>query len=537
MLVELHIEDLGVIDRLDLVLGAGLVAVTGETGAGKTMIVEAVNLLVGGRADAARVRAGATEARVEGRFVIGDDEWVLARVVPVDGRSRAYVNGRLATVGQLVEIGERLVDVHGQHAHQSLLTTSVQRAALDEFAGVDLESLRSARARLTEIDASLAALGGDERLRARDIELLRYQIDEIDGVGIVSLDEEDDVARIEDTLADAAAHREAAHETVSNLSDDEGVLDRLGALIARLSARRPFDEVVARLRAVVAELDDVAREARSIAESCEDDPERLAAARVRRQALRDLRRKYGETLADVLSYVEECRTRVAELESHGDRVAELEAERREVLVAERAAAAVVANARRAAASKLGKAISRHLPSLAMPKATVTVIVDGEDPADEVSFLLAANPGLPAVPLAKAASGGELARAMLAMRLVLSSGPPILVFDEVDAGIGGQAATHVASALSDLATRCQILVVTHLAQVAARADHHVVVDKEFVTTTGRDGKKGAESTVARARVVDGPIRVAEIARMLSGDAESTAARRHAKELLSGKSRQA
>lgn len=530
MLVELHIEDLGVIDRLDLVLGSGLVAVTGETGAGKTMLVEAVNLLVGGRSDAARVRAGATEARVEGRFVVGDEEWVLARVVPVEGRSRAYVNGRLATVGQLVEIGEKLVDLHGQHAHQSLLTTAVQRAALDEFAGVDLAPLRAARARLTEIDASLAALGGDERSRARDIELLRYQIEEIDGVGLVSLDEEDDVARVEDTLADAAAHREAAYDAVSSLADEEGVLDRLGTIIARLSPRRPFDDVVARLRSMVAELDDVTREVRSIGDACEDDPERLAAARLRRQSLRDLRRKYGETLTEVMAYVEECRVRVAELESHGERVAELEAERRAVLGAERAAAAVVAAARRAGAGELGRAISQHLPSLAMARAVVTVSVDGDDPADDVSFLLAANPGLPPVPLAKAASGGELARTMLAMRLVLSSGPPILVFDEVDAGIGGQAASHVADALADLADRRQILVVTHLAQVAARADRHVVVDKEFVTQ-GR-----AESTVARATAVEGSTRVAEIARMLSGDAESPAARRHAKELLSGKSRQ-
>jgi DNA repair protein RecN (Recombination protein N) len=164
----------------------------------------------------------------------------------------------------------------------------------------------------------------------------------------------------------------------------------------------------------------------------------------------------------------------------------------------------------------------------MPRATVSITVEGDDPADDVAFLLAANPGLPAVPLAKAASGGELARTMLAMRLVLSSGPPVLVFDEVDAGIGGQAATHVAEALAQLAGRRQILVVTHLAQVAARADHHVVVDKEFVTR-GR-----TESTVARAKVVDGTSRVAEIARMLSGDPESAAARRHAKELLSGKS---
>ena len=390
MLVELHIEDLGVIDRLDLVLGSGLVAVTGETGAGKTMLVEAVNLLVGGRADAARVRAGASEARVEGRFVVGDEEWVLARVVPVDGRSRAYVNGRLATVGQLVEIGEKLVDLHGQHAHQSLLTTSVQRAALDEFAGVDLEPLRAARGRLTEIDASLAALGGDERLRARDIELLRYQIDEIDGASITSIDEEEDVARTEDTLADAAAHRDAAREAVAALSDEDGVLDRLGTSIARLSARRPFDDVVARLRAVVAELDDLAREARSIAEACEDDPERLAAARQRRQSLRDLRRKYGETLADVLTYVEECRERVAELESHGETVAALEAERRQVLGIERAAASVVAAARRPA---LEARPARPPARPAMPPSTSAAFA--RPVRDGVAPAAAAPPEVPA----------------------------------------------------------------------------------------------------------------------------------------------
>ncbi|MEY3033522.1 MAG: repair protein RecN [Actinomycetota bacterium] len=529
MLAELHIEDLGVIDRLDLLLGAGLVAVTGETGAGKTMLIEAISLLVGGRADASRVRAGAAEARVEGRFVVGDDEWVVARVVPVDGRSRAYVNGRLATVAQLVEIGERLVDLHGQHAHQSLLSTSVQRAALDEFAGVDLSALRAARARLTEIDASLAALGGDQRARARDIELLRFQIDEIEATRIVSIDEEEEVARREDSLADATAHREAAEESATILADDDGVLDRLGVVIARLGLRRPFEPVVARLRAASTEIDDLVREIRAIGESCDDDPERLTEARNRRQQLRDLRRKYGETLTDVLDYLEECRSRVAELESHEERVEALETERSDVLASERAAAAVVARARRRGADRLGEAITGHLGSLAMARAVVTVSVDGDDPADEVAFLLAANPGLPAVPLAKAASGGELARTMLATRLVLSSGPPILVFDEVDAGIGGQAAAHVAEALSTLASDRQVMVVTHLAQVAARADHHVVVDKQFVDTAG------AESTVARATVVSGPQRVDEIARMLSGDADSAAARRHAQELLSGKSR--
>ncbi|MEP4590533.1 MAG: AAA family ATPase, partial [Ilumatobacter sp.] len=192
MLSELHIENLGVIEELDLVLGNGLTALTGETGAGKTMLVEAIELLVGGRADSTMVRHGAGEARVEGRFVGRDGtERILARVVPTDGRSRAYVDGRLATVGALAEIAGDMVDLHGQHAHQSLLSVATQREALDRFGHVDLSRLRSARARLTEIDASLAALGGDERLRAREIDLLRFQVDELDAAGIDDPTEDD----------------------------------------------------------------------------------------------------------------------------------------------------------------------------------------------------------------------------------------------------------------------------------------------------------------------------------------------------------
>lgn len=524
MLAELHIENLGVIERLDVVLGPGLVVFTGETGAGKTMVVEAVDLLVGGRADATIVRAGASEARVEGRFVVADEEWVVARVVPVDGRSRAYVNGRLATVGQLAELGERLVDVHGQHAHQSLMSAAVQRAALDEYAGTDLGPLRATRARLTEIDASLAALGGDQRSRLREVELLRYQVTEIEAAGLDDHDEEIALEREEDLLADATAHREAAAAALDGLADDRGVLDLLGEVTARLASRAPFDEVVTRLRSVAAELSDVASELRRAAEGIEDDPARLEEVRRRRQLLRDLCRKYGETLGDVVAYGASGRERLAELESFDERVAGLESERASVEREERRAAAVVARVRRERAADLAAAVTGHLRTLAMQKAQVTVAVEGDDPADEVSFRLAANPGLPPAPLVKAASGGELARTMLALRLVLSSGPPMLVFDEVDAGIGGQAANAVASALAELARRHQILVVTHLAQVAAAADRHVVVDKTFVV------RDGVESTVAEARLVTGSDREIEVARMLSGQADSPAARRHARELL-------
>jgi DNA repair protein RecN (Recombination protein N) len=522
MLTELHIEDLGVIERLDLVLGTGLTALTGETGAGKTMLVEAINLLVGGRADGSRVRTGAVEARVEGRFVVGNDETVLARVVPVDGRSRAYVNGRLATVSTLAEIGAALVDLHGQHAHQSLLGAVTQRAALDRFAGVDLAPLRAARARLTELDAMLATLGGDVRARAREIDLLRFQVEEIDAVGVGDTDEEAVLDRLEETLADAVAHREAAATALVSLVDDGGALDDLGAAVAALGPRAPFVDEASRLRSLLEELTDLSRDLRARGESVEDDPAKLADVRARRQALREMCRKYGDTLADVVAFRHEAASRLAELESFEQRAAMLEHERAAAVAQERAAAAVVGAARRARAPQLAAEVEKHLAVLAMPHAQVSISVGSDDPGDDVVFLLAANPGSPPLPLARTASGGELARAMLALRLVLSEAPGTLVFDEVDAGIGGQAATAVAQALAKLGERHQILVVTHLAQVAAAATSQWVVTKHV-----DESNASTSTTVA---YVTGDDRLDELARMLSGRADRTSARQHAAELL-------
>ncbi len=526
MLTELHIEDLGIIDRLDLVFADGLVVLTGETGAGKTMLIEAISLLVGGRADAARVRSGAGEARVEGRFVVGDTEHVVARVVPLDGRSRAYIDGRLATVSQLADLGATLVDLHGQHTHQSLLSVAVQRASLDQFAGSDLEPLRVARGRITEIDAALATLGGDAKSRAREIDLLRFQVQEISALGITDPDEDRRLEADEDVLADATAHREAGETAIAALNADGAAADALGSAIAGLAHRAPFSALVGRLRDVAAEVADIASELRSVTESCEDDPQRLAEVRARRQDLRELQRKYGDSLVEVLAYRDESAQRLAELESHEVRVAELETKRAAAVKAERKAAAAVAAARRGAATTLGRRITAHLADLAMERAVVQIEVSGDDPADEITFLLAANPGSPPAPLAKVASGGELARTMLAIRMVLTDGPPILIFDEVDAGIGGQAATAVAQCLARLAQSHQVFVVTHLAQVAAVAHQQIVVRKDIVTADG------AERTRATADAVTGNDRVDEIARMLSGRPDSTAARRHARELLAG-----
>ncbi|MGH9137340.1 MAG: AAA family ATPase, partial [Acidimicrobiales bacterium] len=314
MLTELHIENLGVIGIVDLVFSEGLTAITGETGAGKTMLVEALDLVVGGRADPVIVRPGAAEARIDARFVAEDREVVLTRIVPASGRSRAYVDGRPVTVTGLSDVAVGLVDLHGQHAHQQLLTPASQRAALDAFGGIDLGPLRAARARLTELDAELAMLGGDERARARELDLARFQLRELDEAAIEDPDEESVLEELEDTLASAVEHRQAGVTAVEALSADGGARDGVAGAAAALSGRAPFRALADRLADVLAELDDVSSSVRDAAESIDDDPQRLEEVRARRQQLRELCRKYGDTLTDVTQFHREVSARVADLE-------------------------------------------------------------------------------------------------------------------------------------------------------------------------------------------------------------------------------
>jgi DNA repair protein RecN (Recombination protein N) len=528
MLVELRVRDLGVIADLTLVLGPGMTALTGETGAGKTLLVEAIELLVGGKADPVLVRPGATEAIVEGRFVVDDVETVVTRTVPAagSGRSRATIDGAMATLAALAEAGAALVDLHGQHAHQSLLSPAVQRAALDAFAGIDHGPLQAARRELREIDAALDGLGGDARARARELDLLRFQIAELDAAELRDPDEDEALREDEERLADADAAREAAGAAHDALVEDGGAGDALRAALSAIAGRPALTAIGERLVALQAELDDVGSELRAASEAIESDPERLAALRTRRQHLRDLQKKYGDTLAEVITYAGEARTRLDELESYEQRVAELEARRGKAEGAAASAAAAIAEARRAAAPKLAAAVEANLRELALPRASIEVAVDGEGPADDVSILFAANAGEPRLPLTKVASGGELARTMLAARLVLSDAPPTLVFDEVDAGIGGSAAVAVGRSLSALAADHQVLVVTHLPQVAAFADAQVAVDKAEV----------GDRTIASARSLDDAGRVIELSRMLSGQPESSTARDHAEELLATAARE-
>ncbi|MHB1786777.1 MAG: DNA repair protein RecN, partial [Acidimicrobiales bacterium] len=466
----------------------------------------------------------------------------VARSVPATGRSRGWVNGRMATVAALAELGNGLVDLHGQHAHQSLLAQASQRDALDAYGGIDLGPLARARQRVAALEEALAGLGGDARARAREEDLLRYQVAELDGIRISGPDEYEQLGLDQEALSSARSDRDALDCARAALEGGEGidgagpgVLDAVATALAALSKVAPSSGAPSaseqggrpdvtgleeRLRSVMAEIGELCSDLRRGAESIEDDPQRLAEVIERRTLLKTMMRKYGDTMADVLAFADRARRSLDDLDRRGDRVAQLEGEREVARAELDSQSDAVRLARQRAAPGLAGEVAAHLARLAMERARFEVTVGDAGSGDDVCFMLGANPGEPPLPLNKVASGGELARAMLATRLVLMGEPRTLVFDEVDAGIGGEAALAVGRALAELAHRHQVLVVTHLPQVAAFADSQVSVTKSEVG--GR--------TLAEARTLSGPDRVVELSRMLSGQPGSAKARDHAKELL-------
>jgi DNA repair protein RecN (Recombination protein N) len=527
VLTDLHVRDLGVIEDLALDFGPGMTALTGETGAGKTLVVEALQLVLGGRANPGLVRAGAAEALVEARFVVPgrgtEREVTLARSVPAEGRSRAWVDGRMVPVGALAEAAAELVEIHGQHEHRALVAATAQRNVLDAFAGTDLSRVRALRSQLGALDDALAGLGGDPLQRAREADVLRYQVDEIAAARLDDPEEETALRLQEDRLADATAYREAARQAVELMEpsgEDSGALDLLGRAAGVLSGREAFDGYRERLAGATVELSDVARSLRDEVEGGDDDPGRLAEVQERRRLLTELRRKYGEDLRAVMAYGREGSSRLAALEGADGEAARLQAEHdlrsAELVQAEAAVRAVRARA----AGDFGERVGERLAALAMPGARLEVRVAREGTGEPVELALGANVGEPVQSLARTASGGELARAMLAIRLVGLGGPQTMVFDEVDAGVGGAAALALGEALHEVADDRQVLVVTHLAQVASRADAQISVVKH--EARGR--------TVTSATAVQGEERVTELSRMLSGHPGSDAARAHARELL-------
>jgi len=527
VLTDLHVRDLGVIEDLTLVFEPGMTALTGETGAGKTLVVEALQLVLGGRANTGMVRAGATEALVEARFVVGVGaaarEVILTRSVPAEGRSRAWVDGRMAPLAALGEAAAELVEIHGQHEHRALVAPTAQRNVLDAFAGTDLSRVRAIRSQLHALDDALAGLGGDAQQRAREADVLRYQVEEIAAAHLVDPEEEASLRLEEDRLADAAAYRDAALEAlelVDPSAGEGGVLDQLGRAGGALAGREAFDGYHARLVAAAVDLSDLARTLRDEVEGWEDDPQRLVDVQERRRLLAELRRKYGEDLRAVMTYGEDGAARLTALEDAEGEAARLQAER-EVRSAELAEAEAAVRAVRArAAGSFGDRVGERLGALAMAGARLEVRVAPEGTGEPVELALGANVGEAVQPLARAASGGELARAMLAIRLVGLGGPQTMIFDEVDAGVGGAAALALGEALHEVGGDRQVLVVTHLAQVASRADAQISVVKR--ESRGR--------TVTTATTVQGEDRVTELSRMLSGHPDSDVARAHARELL-------
>ncbi|MDO5751011.1 MAG: DNA repair protein RecN [Rothia sp. (in: high G+C Gram-positive bacteria)] len=562
MIEEIHIRDLGIITDARLPLEPGLSVLTGETGAGKTMVVTALGMLLGNRSDATSVRNGAKNALAEavirlpknhaaldlahnaGGTVEDIDsessELLLARTVNASGRSRAHVGGCTAPIGTLADIGRTLVAVHGQSDQLRLKSSSEQRHALDSYAGAPLvqalEEYRGVYERYRAVASALKEMRENARARALEAQTLQGALAEIDAVAPV--EGEDEALRVESMkLMNVEALRQASAIASAALSgseyssgDESNVLALLDAARTALAAQSSSDEALAALTERVNEVLILATDAASdlasyMASLDSDGPGRLAQVQERRAALKTLTRKYGADIAEVLAWAEESRVR---LESLDDNPARLEALENELVQLRKnlgESAQKLMRMRQEAAQKLAHAVSEELTALAMPNASLVVEVSEAEKfsahgKDSVSFMLAPHKTAVPRPLGKGASGGELSRVMLALEVVLAEVDPVptFIFDEVDSGVGGKAAIEIGRRLAMLAKHVQVLVVTHLPQVAAFADQHILV------------LKNDDASLSKVQVLSEEERVVELARMLSGHDQSEAAQEHARELL-------
>lgn len=571
MLEEIRIENLGVIGRAHVALGRGLTVLTGETGAGKTMVLTGLSLLLGGKADPAVVRTGQRSASVEGRIVEPEGSAVLRRAedagaepdddgtlvvlrtvgaatADASGRSRAFLGGRSVPQGVLADLADALVTVHGQADQARLRSPSRQRAALDAFAGpghaATLERYREAWNARQAVVAELAELVERSQDRAREAELLRLGLSEVERIDPQPGEDVELAAEVErlSHAEDLRAAASGAHTAL--VGEDDATADGSASAVID-HARRLLENVgehdatLAALATRVAEagylIADAAADLSSYVQDLQADPARLETAQRRRAELGTLTRSYGADVAEVLAWADVSGRRLLELEGGDDRVAELEAERDTLGARLAELGEQLTRARQDAAGVLADAVSTELAGLAMAGARLVVDVTpaaepGPHGLDAIEMLLVPHAGAPARPLGKGASGGELSRVMLAIEVALATSPGsgahrpgTFVFDEVDAGVGGKAAVEVGRRLAALARDSQVLVVTHLAQVAAFADQHLVVTKSHA-----DGVDVV--TESDVRSVTGADRVRELARMLSGQEDSEVARSHAAELL-------
>ena len=552
---QLTLRDLGVIDSAELELSEGFTVITGETGAGKTMVVTALGLLRGDRADPGLVRRGADRARVEASIGvragagaataveeaggrIDDDVVILGRILSAQGRSRAVAGGATVPAALLTEVTDELVAVHGQSDQRRLLRAAVQRAALDRFAGDEFAAAASAyapvHARWRAVERTLDELRTHAQERARELDVLRFGLDEVEAVD-PQPGEDETLKGEEGVLAHAESLARAADLAHGVLTGEMGVAARTqvaeaSAHLQDVAGHDPaLDQLTERVVEIGILVDEVGADLAAYSAGVELDPERLATLQDRRAALAALQRKYGPTLDDVLAWAAKSAARLGELGNDDEAVASLVAEQAELEPEVHRLAGEMSRLRAEAAGRLGELVDAELAQLSMPSAHLEVsvttradAVPGPHGLDDVELLFAANSGTGLRPLHKGASGGELSRLMLALEVVLADRTtvPTLVFDEVDAGIGGKAAVEVGRRLSRLAQHAQVIAVTHLPQVAAFADHHFVVSKD-------DNGTVTSSSVAEVQESD---RVDERARMLAGQEESAAAQAHARELL-------
>ncbi|HTZ42583.1 MAG TPA: DNA repair protein RecN [Jatrophihabitans sp.] len=574
MLEEIRIQGLGVISDAALEFDPGLTVVTGETGAGKTMLVTGLGLLFGGRADTSRLRPGADSASVEGRLVVApgsaaagivadaggdveeDGSLLLRRVVSSAGRSRAAAGGASVPASVLSRLADGLVAVHGQSDQQRLTQPAEQRQTLDRYAGIDLAECREAFATWQAAVAELARRTGQVRELAREAELLRHGIAEIEAVA-PQPGEDAELASLAERLQHADALRVAARlahtalsgdpdDPVADAADVQTLLGQAGRALGQVGGTDPaLDSLGSRLTDLVAAAADLGAELADYEAQLDADPARLAAVHERRAALTALTRKYGPDLAAVLAWSAEAGARLATSDTSEEALRQLAADRDRAAARYAEIAAAVSGQRQWAAEKLSGLVTAELAALAMPAAQVRVAVRhrpatdggasvpvadrpvgaGPDGIDEVELTLQPHPDAPELPVQRGASGGELSRVMLAIEVGLAGTDPVptMIFDEVDAGVGGRAAVEIGRRLARLARDHQVIVVTHLAQVASFADRHLVVDKVVA------GDASGGVTRSDIRQVAGKDRLAELARMLAGD-DTPVAREHAAELL-------
>ncbi len=557
MLLEISIRNFALIDNVRLTLSPGLNVLTGETGAGKSIIIDAVELALGGRASADMVRTGAERAVVDVVFDImdtpglgrrleemglgeaSDPTLVVSREVPVDGRAACRINGRTVNLGTLREITERLIDIHGQHEHQSLLRPERHVDLLDAFGGEEAGALRAEvaeahRAWQKTLD-EMRCLAGDERDRARRMDLLRFQAEEIERAKLTE-GEELELQNERRLLANAEKRHAAAALAYTCLYAGEGggpssAHDQLGRALGALEEIASVDATAAPMleavRQAALQLDDVSRDVRQYRDAVFFDPARLAEVESRLDLIGGLKRKYGSSVAEILAFGRAAREELERLENSAEFLAELEARAGRERAALDAAAARLGDLRREVAKDLARAVEASLGDLGMKKTRFEVSFEPEDPpgprgAEKVEFLFSPNPGEPPKPLSRIGSGGETSRVMLALKAILAEADEIstMIFDEIDTGVGGGAAQAVGEKLAAIALVRQVVCVTHLARVASLADSHHFILKE--TAGGR--------TQTKVKTLAADERVEEVARMLAGHPPTPITLAHAKEML-------